>query len=59
MILLAGAVWVYHLPRGLGSFNGLLVCVFQWIVCVWLFFGDSVDWWLRGVSKTCVDMIEP
>ena len=23
MPLLAGAVWVYQLPRGLGSFNGL------------------------------------
>ena len=34
-----------------------LVSVFQWAVCVWLFCGDSVDWWLRGVLKTCVDII--
>ena len=37
---------------------GWLVCVFQWAVCVWFFCGDSVDQWLCGVSKTCVDIIE-
>ena len=26
---------------------GWLVCVFQWTVCVWVFCGDSADWWLR------------
>ena len=43
----------------LGVSMGWLVCVFQWAVYVWLYCGDSVDWWLRGVSKTCVDIIEP
>ena len=37
---------------------GSLVCVFQWTVCVWLFCEDSVGWWLRHVSKTCVNIIE-
>ena len=39
MLLLAGVVWVYQLPRGLGSFNGLAgVCFFG--VCA---FGFSVE----------------
>ena len=25
---------------------GWLFCAFQWTVCVWVFCGDSVDWWL-------------
>ena len=25
---------------------GWLVCVFQCNLCVWVFGGDSVDWWL-------------
>ena len=40
---------MYQLPREFGRFNqlmGWLVCVFQWTVCVWVFCGDSVDWWL-------------
>ena len=44
---LGWAVWVYQLPREFGSFNGLAVlCAFQWTVCVWVFCGDSIDWWL-------------
>ena len=23
-----------------------LFCAFQWTVCVWVFGGDSADWWL-------------
>ena len=37
---------MYQLPREFGSFNGLVVCVFQCTVCVLVFCGDSVDWWL-------------
>ena len=31
---------------------GWLVCVFQWTVCVWVFCGDSVDWWLWVFQMT-------
>ena len=44
----------------LGDSMGWLVCfVFQCAVCVWLLCGEAVDWWLRGVSKPCLDIIEP
>ena len=34
---------VYQLPCEFGVSMGWLVCVFQWTVCVWVFFVDSVD----------------
>ena len=33
---------------------GWLFCAFQWTVCVWMFCGDSVDWWL---CVNCLDGI--
>ena len=37
-----------------GVSMGWLIFVFQWAVCIWLFRGDSLDWWFHSVLKTSV-----
>ena len=46
MLPWAGGFGCISYLGSLGVLMGWLVCVFQCTVCVWVFCGDSVDWWL-------------